>query len=170
MQSITIGFSKPKKFKPFAWLIMAGYGTSFDHVYVKLHSTAYNIDIIYQASRTMVNFMGTRIFNRDNDVVDEFEVHITDENKSALMKFCIENAGISYGIKEALGLAIIRIAELFGKKINNPFTDSGATYVCSELAWYILVNFAGVTGDKSYENMSPKDVYQYFKSIRALTT
>lgn len=168
METITVGFSRPKTWKPFAWLIMASYGIPFDHVYIKWHSGKLERDIVYQASGTMVNFMGQQFF--DNNVsVDEFEIPITPENKLAMIQFAMDNAGKPYGIKECFGLAWVRICALFGKKVKNPFKSDGSTYVCSELAGYILSNYAGITIDSDIADIDPKEAYDYLLAAKGVT-
>ena len=100
METITVGFSKPKNMtlKPYAWLIMKAYSTPFDHVYIQIYSQKYDRYLIYQASSRMVNFMGRDLFAKNNVVVDQFEVEITPENKTLLMKFAIDKAGTPYGV------------------------------------------------------------------------
>lgn len=166
METIVVGFSKPKKWKIFAWVIMKAYSIPYDHVYVKIHSDKYQRDLIYQASKLAVNFMGTEIFLKDNIVMDEFTVQITDENKTGLMQFAIDNVGKGYGVMEALGMGIVRVAELVGLKINNPFGDGGQTYVCSELAGYILEQYAGSSIPKNLDDITPLDVYKYLSSLK----
>jgi hypothetical protein len=166
METITVGFSKPNKWKIFAWLIMKAYNIPYDHVYVKFHSSTYDRDIIYQASKMMVNFMGTDFFQTENIIVDEFPVEITSESKIKLMQFAIDNAGKPYGIKEAFGMGIVRICELFGKKIKNPFADKTQTYVCSELAGYILESYAGASIPKDVDDITPLDVYNYLTALK----
>lgn len=161
MEKLIIGFSRPKKWKPFAWLIMKGYGTNYDHVYVKFHSDYYDRDIIYQASSVMINFMGTKVFENDNIIVKEFSVDMTSDTKRDLMKFAIDNAGKPYSMKEVLGLAIVRIAELLGKKIENPFKTGTDEYVCSVLGAYILENFGGTDVPGDFENVTPKMLYEF---------
>jgi hypothetical protein len=165
MEQITIGFSRPKKWKPFAWLIMKSYNTPYDHVYVCVHSNSYDRDLIYQASSTMVNFMSTSVFEANNVIVAKFDVNISQASKKALMQFAIDNVGKSYGIKEVVGLAWVRLNELCGKTIKNPFKDSGTTYVCSELVSTILVDFNGIELNKDVEDMTPLDVYNVLMSL-----
>jgi hypothetical protein len=163
---IIFGFSKPKKFKPFALLIMLGYGIPYSHVYIKFHSDKYNRDLIYQASHSMVNFMGTEIFYRDNIVIEEFEIEISDNKKSEMITFAIDNVGKAYGVKQAFGMAIVRISELIGIKISNPFSDGNQTYVCSELGAYILEHFSGRDIPEKLDDVTPKDLYSYFIKLK----
>lgn len=159
MSSITIGFSRPKTWKPFAWLIMKAYRTNYDHVYIKFHSNTYDRDIIYQASSVMVNFMSPVVFQQNNIVVKEFQVDVPDENYAKLMQFCIDNAGKPYSLKEVLGFACVIIAGWFGKKISNPLKSGTEEYVCSVLAGYILDNFTKTVTPSDYEDASPPVIY-----------
>lgn len=159
MKQITVGFSRPKSWKPFAWLIMTAYGTPYDHVYIKFHSDSCQRDIIYQASKMMVNFVGTTVFESENIVVKEFKLQISDENYLALMQFAIDNAGKPYSMKEVLGLAWVRINAWVGRKIENPLKSGDSMWVCSIIADYIIQNFSEKKSSIDYEDMSPKDVY-----------
>lgn len=154
---LIVGFSKPKTWKPFAWLIMKGYSIPYDHVYISFHSESLDRDVVFQASGLSVNFMG-KVFFGENDVLDEFEVSIGEENKKKLLQFALDNAGNPYGIKIAFGLALVRIAALFGKKIKNPF---GGEFVCSTLVAHILREFEGIDIPDAPNNINPKEVYDY---------
>lgn len=156
---ITIGFSKPKTWKPFAWLIMVGYGIPFDHVYVKIDFPKIGTTAIYQASGTMVNFMAQDVFFANNVTLHEFVIPLDDNSRANLMKFCIDNAGKPYGIKECFGLAWVRLNALVGRKIANPFKADGSTYVCSELAAYILNNFTKTNISGDLADATPLEVY-----------
>ena len=163
MNKIIIGFSKPKKFKPFAAAIMLGYGTPYDHVYIKFNSSFFSRELIYQASKTLVNFMGLDIFNKENLIVREYPISISDHQMKDLIQFCIDNVGKPYSMKEALGLGLVRLCELFGKKIKNPFRGSNETYVCSVLASYVLQAFTDNKLEKDFQDMSPKDVWDFLE-------
>lgn len=158
---IHVGFSRPNTWKPFAWLIMKAYNTPYDHVFIRIHSDKYSRDLIYQASGSMVNFMGPDLFAAHNVIVAEFEVDVPDENYIAMMQFAIDNAGKPYGIKMVFGLGLVRLCELFGKTIKNPFSDGGATYVCCELAGFIMSQYAGAHIGKDQDDWTPKYIYDY---------
>jgi hypothetical protein len=167
MEKILVGFSKPNKWKPFAWLIMVAFNIPYDHVYIKYRSDKYDRNLIYQASKLMVNFMGDAQFLSENVIVDEFQVDITEENKTAMVQFAIDNAGKPYGVKQIFGMAWVRINELLGRKITNPFQDEGQTYVCSELASYILQQYAGAQLPRDLDDMTPLDVFNYLTSLKS---
>lgn len=167
MNKVTIGFSRPKKWKPFAWLIMIAYGIDYDHVYVKIRSDKYGRDLIYQASSVMVNFMGTDVWGANNDVVAEFEIEMSDENYVKMMQFAIDNAGKPYGIKQIVGLAWVRVCQLAGRKVSNPFADDGATFVCSEIGACVLQDFDGVNLGESVDDATPPFVFDLMTALVA---
>lgn len=162
---IVIGFSKPKTWKPFAWLIMAGYGIPYSHVYIKYRSDKYDRDLVYQASGTMVNFMGTAVFADHAQVVKEFDLEISDESRTKMIQFAIDNAGKPYGIWDAIGLAWVRLNELFDKKISNPFADDGKTYVCCELVAAILKECIGINVEEDLNKVTPKELYDLLTKL-----
>jgi hypothetical protein len=84
------------------------------------------------------------------------------------MRWAVTKAGTPYGTKECIGLAWVKICSIFGKKIKNPFVDNGQTYVCSELAAYVLQEFAGDVLPQEIENMTPLDVYNLFKNLKEI--
>lgn len=161
MKSIIVGFSKPKTWKPFAWVIMKAYGTPYDHVYVKFHSDSFDRDLIYQASGTMINFMSPDVFESNNFVLKEFTINVSDDDMKKTIQFAIDNAGKPYSMKEVLGLAVVRIAEIFGKKIKNPWADGTAGYVCCILVAYILQNIDDVEIASDVFSISPKELYEF---------
>lgn len=165
MAIIKVGFSKPKTWKPFSALIMLGYGIPYDHAYIRYTSDFYNRDVIYQASSTMVNFMAPAIFEANNNVVQEFQINITDDKRKAMVGFAMDNAGKPYGIKECFGLAWVRINELFGRRIKNPFADGGKTYVCCEMAATILEDFANIQVPYNLDTLNPKELYDFMQKI-----
>jgi hypothetical protein len=165
MALIVVGFSKPKTWKPFAWLIQTAYGTSYDHVYVKLPCLEFNKDIIYQASGMKVNFMGVDVFKSENVILDQFDVDVLPENRIKMIQFAIDNAGKPYSLKEIFGFFIVRAAFWCGKNISNPFRDGTNAYVCSELVSYLLQEFDSEELPKNYQDMTPRDVYEFLDSV-----
>ena len=159
MKTIIVGFSRPIKWKPFAWAIMKSYGTNYDHVYMKFHSDSLQRDIIYQASSVMVNFMSTSVFTSNNVIVKEFPVQVSDDNYTKLMQFCVDNAGKPYSLKEVLGFACTVIVGWFGKKIANPFKSGTDEFVCSVLAGYILDNYTDNKTPGDFEEADPTVIY-----------
>lgn len=163
MRTLTIGFSSStKKFPIFCWLIKLMERTNFSHVYVK-NETRYNIDLIYQASGTQVNFMNTDIFHMKNKTIKEFEFKVSDEAFDKYMKFALNNCGRPYGVKQILGIAIMKILNL----PNNPFPNGVADYVCSELVAEVLCELGKFKYDRAtFDRLTPKDIYKFCNEIK----
>lgn len=165
MGQITFGFSRPKTWKPFAALIMAAYGIPYSHSYVKIYSEKYNRFLIYQASSTMVNFMNMETFNEEALVVHETQIEVSEEQRSEIIRFAIDTCGKPYGVKEIFGMAWVRINELFGREVKNPYSDQDKTLVCSELTAIVLRDCLNIQLPKDPDDMTPKDVYDLLISI-----
>jgi len=50
------------------------------------------------------------------------------------------------------------LMSIFGKKVPNPFADGSKTYICSEVAGYILVKYFNYKIE-DLDSLSPRDVY-----------
>lgn len=162
---MVVGFSRPRKFKMFSWIIMKGYSIPYSHTYIKMYSNTYQRWLVYQASSTMVNFMNIETFNEEAQSVYEAQIEVSQETGFKVMQFAIDNCGKPYGIKGVFGYAWVRIKEIFGRKEENPLTDGNASFVCSELVAEILKECLGAELSKSPENMTPKDIYDLIPSI-----
>ena len=167
MRKIVIGFSRPKGwFKPFSWAIRLVEKTPYSHVYIRAHSDALDVDLIYQASGAQVNFMGIQHFHDHAKTLYEFEFEISDEKYKQFMQWAIINSGADYSIKQPLGILLIK---LFNLK-RNPFDNGRCAWVCSELVGYFLVSCMGVyISDINLEIVGPIDIFKlcqkYFKPI-----
>jgi len=151
---IKIGFSRPKAwFKPGSWLIRLSEGTKYSHVYLSW-TTSVGVDIVYQASHTMVNFMSKVNFDKQALVIEEYETEISNEAYSRLLKYCLTNAGTDYGNNQILGIAIQRI---FGLK-KNPFSDGRDTQVCSELVGYVIKDYLHQDTALDLDSIGPRDI------------
>jgi hypothetical protein len=161
MFALTIGFSKPKKFKLLAWIIQKVEGTDFSHTYMKFHSDSLSRDLIYQASGLTVNFCGCTTFYSEHVEVDSYVIYVTDEQRIRILQKAIDLAGKSYGIKLLLGIGLVRFYAMFGKKIANPFSNK-ETYVCSKLIGAELEELGFTFEDLN--NTTPKDIRNALRS------
>lgn len=169
MSTVTIGFSRPKKFwVPYSWLIRAADGfTPYSHTYIKVRSEKYNRTLVYQASHTMVNFMGKAAFDDEALVIREFTLNVSDETMKRVMQFAIDHAGEPYDLKSVFGIAVIKIARIFGKRMSaNPF-GNGRGFFCSELVGAILVEAIGTRLYLMLSTMTPRDIYQALEAMPA---
>jgi hypothetical protein len=166
---LIVGFSRPKKKKILSSLIMAVEQTNYSHVYVKFYSKTYDRYLIYQASGTQVNFVGSCLFDNKNEVVQEFNISVDSSSFKEMITFCIDNAGVAYGVKQLAGIAIVKFGKFIGKNLSNPWRDNKQTYVCSELVGYILKDYANIHVDLKMDDLSPKDIHNILNKMHSDT-
>jgi len=162
MNRIKVGFSAPRKWwKPFSLIIRLVDWTSYSHVYVSFYSNKYERRLVYQASSLFVNFFGPTMFAEEAIVIREFDLEISDEAYKRFMQFAVDNAGCPYDLLSVFGIAVVKVAALFGKKIPNPFGNRKGVFFCSELVGAILTEVLGKNLDMNIDAMTPKDIYKY---------
>lgn len=154
---IIIGFSTHRTFNILSEIIKKVEHTDFSHVYIKLFSTSLDRYLIYQASGLSINFCGQATFYEKNKDIAQFLIAVTAEQKKAMLQLAVDLAGKPYGMKDLIGIGLVRFLAFFGKKIKNPFADGSKTYICSELAATLLVQLGIPFED--LDSTTPKDVY-----------
>jgi len=165
MSELIIGFSRPNRWKPFAKIIQAVESTPYSHVYVKWYSPSSDRWIIYQASGSAINFEGTKHFLLHAIPIEEYSLEISDESKRKLIQYAIDNCGVAYGIKQVLGIGIVKLAAIFGIKIKNPFSDGADTQVCAELLGRILEDVLGDNLNLDLDLAGPKALNEVVQNI-----
>jgi hypothetical protein len=162
---IKIGFSSPinHPFPILSWAIKTIYNTPYSHCYLKFHSDSLERDIIYEAVGVGVRFVGANLWSQHAEVIKEFEIDLSSDQYTELMRFCIDHAGIEYGKVQVLG---IYAAKLFRMR-ENPFKNDDSLEVCSEIIGRILEQL-GYEFNKSLDLISPKDIFEELDSKKGL--
>lgn len=163
---IILGFSTPKQFHILSWIIKKVEKTEFSHVYVKVYSEEISKWLIYQASGMKVNFIGIDRFELDHKVIAEVEFDVSKAIKKQILQEAVDSLGISYGMKQLIGMGIVRLCAAINIKIRNPFADGSATYICSEAGETILVKYLGFK-EEDLDDVTPKDVYEQVTSRKS---
>lgn len=165
MKSIIIGFSKPKNhsFPIFSWIIRFVDWAPYSHVYIRWNSKSIDRDLIYQASGISVHFLSGKKFDQKAESLFKYQIEINESLKYKTIQKCVDNLGSPYGIKQALGIGIVKLFRLFGKDIKNPFADGNATWVCSELVLDVLKDL-GMKININADNVTPKDIQKFLES------
>lgn len=149
---ITIGFSRPKhKLLPVgSWLIRLYQGTSYSHVYLKFYSKSLDRVLIYEAVGGGVRFVSQQVWNSKAEEVVQVSLNISDANYKTLLQYCVDHAGVKYGVLQNVGVVISELLKLK----HNLFT-SGVN--CSEIVAQIL-QLEGYTFSKNLNLVTPKDI------------
>lgn len=154
MSKVYIGFSYPKKFKVGAWLISVWMQRNYSHAYVRFQFSE-EIDFILQASHGMVHFRLYENFLKENKSVKEHEIKV--KNLGEVLHNAIDLAGEKYSFITLVKIFLYDLAHNLGVKLS--FTDSEG-YICSELAGKVCNDCEGLTFDKPYYLLTPRDIDQ----------
>lgn len=163
MRTLKVGFSKSTKFMPlFSWAIRVWDRIEYSHCYTEFENRRHpELPLIYQASHDMMNFMSRPVFEKENEVVEEFTIQVSDEAYDRLMYKAIQIVGKPYGVKQIVGIIL---ADIFNLK-KNPFQTKEDTYICSE--WCaIVLDELGYVIPKDRNLVTPKDIHKVLKWTR----
>lgn len=133
MATVSIIFSTQKSKLSPSTLIRLVECTPYSHVAIKVHSDKLDRSLIYQANGHGVWFIGEPAFLQENIIIDEFVFEITEEQKTKLLQFAIDNSGKSYGFLQLLGIGYQYLTAMLGNRQSNPFKDGSQSYICVEL-------------------------------------
>ena len=156
MTTIIVGFSRAKsKTAWFSRLIRWAENTPYSHVYIRRNSSRIG-EYVYQASGTAVNFMGITNFLKKAEVIEEFELQISQEDLSGLLKDMIKFAGSPYSIKQVLKLSKYILLNKIGIKTKLKHVDGEETWICSEIAGWILKKHLHLNIEGVLDMLTPK--------------
>lgn len=155
MRPIKIGFSSPIKNMIGAELIQMWISRPYSHSFVQFTSRSLGISTVYQAAHGMVHFRELNNFTKDNKIVKEYSIDLTDEQYDKFMTLCMKLAGEPYGYKE---LFIIFIHDILFKVGIRLKSRDGVGYICSELVGSLCADILGIKFDKPTYLLTPSDV------------
>jgi hypothetical protein len=148
---IIIGASRAEKIG--SKLLQFHMGTDYSHVYARWWLTSQEREIVYQASHGMVHFCSLEHFTRDNIIVKEFTLNITEEQFKKFSRRCVDLAGEKYSQLELLQ---IWLSDLTGGKWNSEDQNG---YICSELMCELLESI-GIAFNKPKYLVKPRDIVE----------
>ena len=144
MKELEIVFTKTRKKIPIVSWIIRWYLSILKNGWkgiVRLYNYSHcargfyalgDIKMYYQANEGKVNYENEIPFLSKHEIVKSYKIQVNDEIYKKISRDCLKDAGVKYGLKQNLGIILVDIFELFGKKINNPW-KSGKN--CSELIY-----------------------------------
>ncbi len=160
MKQVTIGFSRTSgKFVPFSWLIMLAQWNNFSHAYMRFNLDGLDRQVVFQASGLAVNFMGFELFKTKETIVKEFNLEISDETFTNILKSAVDSLGQPYSMLQILNSLIYLICR------KNPFDNQIAGWDCSKLIAYELQAELGYKIPEDLDVITPKDLCEFLESI-----
>ena len=103
---VYIEFTRPRKFKLFSCVIRLVQGTPYSHVRLRWENSVGTM-VVYEAGGSSVHFMGPMAQEANPvEVIKAFKISISRQRYRELVKLCMENAGIEYGIKQIIGIGL----------------------------------------------------------------
>lgn len=160
---VYIGFSEPKgNFNPFAWIIKKVIARPYDHVYIRFPGVSSGKDLIFQASKSMVNLYSSRIFNDQNTSIKEYEINCSMDQYIALWAFIDDNLGTPYSLIEDFGILLMKVFKLkkqpFNRGMSAQFCSKLGVIVCQIMGIVILDDPSTVDPSRLDYILSQKDL------------
>lgn len=168
MAKIYIGFSYPKKFKIGAYAIKKWTNSEYSHVYLRFESNSPKVPSnVYHAANGMVHFREYENFKKDNLIIKEYEIQLSDLDRQKSLINCMYLSGEGYGYVELLKILVTDVAHSIGCNVH---TYNSKGYICSELVGTLLIEILHFTFDKPTHLLKPIDIdlklEEYYGKIR----
>lgn len=144
MNRISIGFSKPKKWKSLSSLIMLVEGTSYSHVFVTWHCKDLNRRKVFEAVGSGIRILSNVTFKKNAEVVKLYDFYVDDHALLRIEQTSHDLTGRPYGTLSLVGLLIMRAFNFFNRvfdfrgRQHNPFKDGKFSQVCVEASGVVL--------------------------------
>ena len=166
---VEILFSRPKKWSLASQIVKWALGTPFSHVCLKIESSFYEREMVYEASAGSVHAEKFENWEKKNEIWDRFAIVVPAERKKEIIQFSIDYLRYKYGF---WSLIAIWLEDKFGLKV--PFgADGNQKFICSEFTFLCLrdelTKMAEATGqplDEIPDYIDPLEVYKVLSSYR----
>jgi hypothetical protein len=159
MNKLSIGFSKPKTWKPLAELIMLIGGTSYSHTFVTWKCTAIDRRKVFEAVGSGIRIISNVTFKEHAEIVELYHFEVSDEKMIEIEQMAHDMAGTPYGTKALVGIGIMKVFNFFNKvfclkgRQSNPYADGARSNVCIEAAGRILYKILDTALPDNIEGM-----------------
>jgi len=168
MRVVNIEFTRSTKTLPlFGWAIQAIQRTKYSHVRLAWFGAGGQIPVIYEASGSNLKFIGpiAARYHNQPKIIKSYPFKLNPEQYRALVKLCMENAGVDYGKKQVIGIGLAYALRL--KK--NPFADGRRSQVCSEIVGSFLEKILGWDTGLDLDIAGPREIQETIEKHGVLT-
>lgn len=144
VHKVSIGFSRPKTWKPLAKLIMLIEGTEYSHVFITWHCSEINRRKVFEAVGAGIRILSNVNFKSQAEVVALYDFNVDDLSLITIEQKAHDLTGRSYDFKAIIGLALMRLSNLWYRitdsptRIGNPFKDGDFSQLCVEAGGMVL--------------------------------
>lgn len=158
-REVYIDFTRPKgdKFTPYSWIIRKVQGTPYSHVLLRYESRLLGKEIVYEASGRVLKFVGPEAIENRYEVKKSYKFLLNESQYREMLRLCLRNAGIDYGVKQAIGIGLVHLLKL--KK--NPFADGRKSQVCSEIVGRFLEEVLDKRTGLDLDIIGPRELDEY---------
>lgn len=154
---VYIGFSKPIKCKIGAKAISWWIDRPYSHTYVRFESKDPEIPSnIYHAAHGSVHFLTQERFLLINQVVKEYQLDVTDEQRKRALIRAMKLSSEKYSIQELVNIFLKDLLYRLGCQRVQFHDPKG--YICSELVADILEQVFEIEWRKPRYLLSPADI------------
>lgn len=148
MKTLRVGFSSHSSI--FSKLIKFFTSSDVSHTYIRIPVPEYSTSVVFQASYFTVHYLTAQVFEAHADIIEEYEIEVSDEQYLLSEKFRVTEVGKPYSYTQILGFLWVLVNRKFGRKIHNPLSNGNSAYVCVE----VVTNCIGLPDG---ECMTPED-------------
>lgn len=130
MNMLSVGESRPKKWKPLAWVIQLIEKTDHSHSFTSWRDHDLDIRKVAEARGGGCRILTNITFKHGAQVMTIYQYKISDKSLREAEKFIWDQLAKPYGCKHILGLLLMRA----GLTKGNPFKDQNYSQICVELS------------------------------------
>jgi hypothetical protein len=165
MNKISIGFSKPKTWKPLARLIQIFEGTKYSHVFVTWECSNIDRRKVFESVGSGTRILSNVTFKRHAIVCELYNFEVDDNVLFEIEQSAHDQAGRPYGYKALIGLTLMRFFNIFNRvfklkgRQGNIFKDGDYSQVCVESAAMVLKKARPEINLDDSENFGLKEIH-----------
>ena len=136
---VSIGFSRPRRWKIIAQLIMWLGGTNYSHTFITWKCTAIKRRKVFEAVGSGLRILSNVTFKKEALVVELYRMEVSDEDIVKLEQLAHDMAATRYGFKALMGMLVVMSFNWFNRTFGikgrqtNPFKDGKQSNVCIEI-------------------------------------